>query len=200
MSAVYEIVLASASPRRREILQGLGIEFRVAVSGADEDIPEGTPPYLAVERLSLLKAADVAKNEKKNALVLGADTVVVLDGEILGKPKDEEDAVRMLTALSGREHSVLTGISVIRRSDAKGVSVYEETKVKFLELSDEQIRAYVKSGEPMDKAGAYGIQGKGSLLIEKIDGDYFNVVGLPVCRLARLLAEEFDYEIMMEVF
>lgn len=197
---MYEIVLASASPRRREILESLGINFRIAPSGADEDIPEGTPPYLAVERLSLLKAADVAKDENKDALVLGADTVVVLDGEILGKPKDEEDAARMLAALSGREHSVLTGISVIRRSDAKGVSVYEETKVKFLELSEEQIRAYVKTGEPMDKAGAYAIQGKGSLLIEKIDGDYFNVVGLPVCRLARLLAEEFDYELMMEVF
>ena len=197
---MYEIVLASASPRRREILEGLGISFRVAPSGADEDIPEGTPPYLAVERLSLLKAADVAKDEKKNALVLGADTVVVLDGEILGKPKDEEDAVRMLTALSGREHSVLTGISVIRRSDGKGVSVYEETKVKFLELSKEQIKSYVKTGEPMDKAGAYAIQGKGSLLVEKIDGDYFNVVGLPVCRLSKMLAEEFDYELMMEVF
>ena len=197
---MYDIVLASGSPRRREILSDLGIKFRVEISGADESIPEGTSPDLAVRRLSLLKAADVAKNQPENALVIGADTVVVSDGEILGKPTDEEDAVKMLKSLSGREHSVLTGISALRRSDGKGVSVFEETKVRFRKLSEEEILKYVKTGEPMDKAGAYGIQGLGSLLIEKIDGDYFNVVGLPACRLARLLAEEFDFDIIMEVF
>lgn len=196
---MYDIVLASGSPRRREILQGLGLRFRVEVSGADETIEPECPPYLAVERLSLLKAADVAKSQPEKALVIGADTVVVLNHEILGKPKDEADAVRMLSALSGREHSVLTGISAVRRSDGKGVSVYEETKVRFRALSEREILQYVRTGEPMDKAGAYGIQGIGSLLVEKIDGDYFNVVGLPVCRLARMLAEEFDYNILSEV-
>lgn len=196
---MYDIVLASGSPRRREILQGLGLRFRVEVSGADETIEPECPPYLAVERLSLLKAADVAKSQPEKALVIGADTVVVLNHEILGKPKDEADAVRMLSALSGREHSVLTGISAVRRSDGKGVSVYEETKVRFRALSEHEILQYVRTGEPMDKAGAYGIQGIGSLLVEKIDGDYFNVVGLPVCRLARMLAEEFDYNILSEV-
>ncbi len=197
---MYDIVLASGSPRRREILADLGLKFRIEASNADESIPEGTSPDLAVRRLSLLKAADVAKSQPENALVIGADTVVVLDDEILGKPTDEEDAARMLKSLSGREHSVLTGISALRRSDGKGVSVFEETKVRFRNLSEEEILKYVKTGEPMDKAGAYGIQGLGSLLIEKIDGDYFNVVGLPVCRLFRLLAEEFDFDIIMEVF
>lgn len=197
---MVEIVLASGSPRRREILEGLGLPFRVTVSGAEENIDPGTPPYLAVERLSLLKAADAAKGQPENALVIGADTVVVLDGEILTKPVDEEDAARMLARLSGRQHSVLTGISVMRRRDGKAVSVFEETKVCFRTLSEEEIMRYVSTGEPLDKAGAYGIQGRGSLLVERIEGDYFNVVGLPVCRLARLLAEEFDYNLMLEVF
>ena len=181
-------------------MEGIGLPFRIAVSGAEEKIETGTPPYLAVERLSLLKAADVAKSQPENALVIGADTVVVLDGEILTKPSDEEDAARMLARLSGRQHSVLTGISVMRRRDGKAVSVFEETKVCFRALSEEEIMRYVSTGEPLDKAGAYGIQGRGSLLVEKIEGDYFNVVGLPVCRLARLLAEEFDYNLMLEVF
>ncbi len=194
-----EIILASGSPRRREIMTELKIPFRVVVSDAEEHIEENCPPYLAVEQLSLLKAADVAKSQSKNALVIGADTVVVLDGEILTKPADAADAERMLRALSGREHSVLTGISVVRCRDGKAVSVCEETKVRFRALSDEEIKLYVATGEPLDKAGAYGIQGFGSLFTEKIDGDYFNVVGLPVCRLAKLLAEEFDYNIMLEV-
>ena len=181
-------------------MEGIGLPFQIAVSGAEEKIETGTPPYLAVERLSLLKAADVAKSQPENALVIGADTVVVLDGEILTKPSDEEDAARMLARLSGRQHSVLTGISVMRRRDGKAVSVFEETKVCFRALSEEEIMRYVSTGEPLDKAGAYGIQGRGSLLVEKIEGDSFNVVGLPVCRLARLLAEEFDYNLMLEVF
>lgn len=196
---MYEIILASGSPRRREILSELNIPFQVIPSDAEEIIEANCPPYLTVERLSLLKAADVAKTQNKNALVIGADTVVVLDGEILTKPKDAEDAKRMLALLSGREHSVLTGISVVRCSDAKAVSVYEETKVRFGPISEEEIERYVASGEPLDKAGAYGIQGLGSLFTQKIDGDYFNVVGLPVFRLAKLLKEEFDYNIMLEV-
>ena len=196
---MYEIILASGSPRRREILSELNIPFQVIPSDAEEIIEENCPPYLTVERLSLLKAADVAKTQNKNALVIGADTVVVLDGEILTKPKDAEDARRMLSLLSGREHSVLTGISVVRCSDAKAVSVFEETKVHFGPISEEEIERYVASGEPLDKAGAYGIQGLGSLFTQKIDGDYFNVVGLPVFRLAKLLKEEFDYNIMLEV-
>ena len=193
------VVLASASPRRRALLGQIGLSFTVSPSQADETIPAGMSPQLAVQTLSLSKAADVAKGQTEDALVIAADTVVVSDGEILTKPQSEQAAVAMLSRLSGKRHSVLTGLTVLRRRDGKSVSLAEETFVYFKPLQQGEIVSYVKSGEPMDKAGAYGIQGLGALLIEKIEGDYNNVVGLPLCRLGRLLQEEFDFELIWEV-
>lgn len=188
-----EVILASASPRRRDILNMMGLPFRVEVSGAEETMEESMTPELFVEQISLRKAAEVAKKQKQNALVIAADTVVVLDDTIVTKPKDEADAVQILTRLSGRAHRVLTGLSVIRLSDGKAVSVCEETKVHFRALSEEEIFSYVQTGEPMDKAGAYGLQGRACVFAERIEGDFFNVIGLPACRLAKILKEEFDF-------
>ncbi len=193
------IILASGSPRRKELLEQIGLPFTVIPSQAEENIPEGILPQVAVESLSLLKAADVAKSQPDGTIVIGADTVVVLNGQILTKPKDTEEAKEMLTRLSGRKHSVLTGLTVMRVSDGKSISVAEETDVYFKNLTDGEIASYCRTGEPLDKAGAYGIQGLGGLLIEKIDGDYYNVVGLPLSRLGRLLQEEFDIELIWEV-
>lgn len=188
-----EVILASASPRRRDILNMMGLPFRVEVSGAEETMEENMTPELFVEQISLRKAAEVAKKQKQNALVIAADTVVVLDDAIVTKPKDEADAVQILTRLSGRAHRVLTGLSVMRLSDGKAVSVCEETKVHFRALSEEEIFSYVQTGEPMDKAGAYGLQGRACVFAERIEGDFFNVIGLPACRLAKILKEEFDF-------
>lgn len=193
-----KIILASASPRRREILSGVGMDFEVLVSEADEGTvsPEGLETGVYVQELALLKASAAAKAaDEKEAIIIAADTVVAASGEILGKPKDEEDAFRMLKSLSGKCHSVFTGICVMRKKNAYSVCAAVQTRVYFKELSDKQIESYIKTGEPMDKAGAYGIQGKGSVLIEKIEGDYFNVVGLPVSRLAEILEKEFDYNL-----
>ena len=193
-----KIILASGSPRRREILENTGIDFSIFVSGADESVIDknSVPVNVYVQELALLKANDTAEHvDDTGALVVAADTVVYSDGEIMGKPKDAEDAFNMLKNLSGRCHSVFTGICVLRRSDMHGVCKSVETKVHFRNLSDETIRAYVKSGEPMDKAGAYGIQGLGALLVDKIEGDYFNVVGLPIAELAGVLKEDFDFDV-----
>lgn len=189
-----EIILASGSPRRKELMELMALPFSVRVSRADETISPSLPPYFTVEQLSLLKASAVAsdiKAEGKNAIVIGADTVVVFQGDILGKPTDEADAKRMLTALSGNWHSVLTGVTVMDTRTAKSESFYVETKVHFTQLSEQTIDAYIATKEPLDKAGSYGIQGKGGLFVDKIDGDYFNVVGLPMCKLSRVLKEEF---------
>jgi len=193
------VVLASGSPRRRELLTQIGLPFSVVPSAADETIPEGMSPHLAVQTLSLLKAADVAGKLTEDALVIAADTVVVLKDEILTKPKDAQDAKKMLESLSGKQHSVLTGLTVLRRRDGKSVSVTEETFVYFKTLSEREIESYVATKEPLDKAGAYGIQGLGGLFIEKIEGDYYNVVGLPLCRLGKILQEEFEIELTWEV-
>lgn len=193
-----DFILASASPRRRELLGRLGMEFEVVVSEADEDaIPKNIPVKLYVQELAMLKAAATAKQvlRRKKAYVIAADTVVTLDGAILGKPSDAEDAFNMLKTLSGNSHEVFTGICVMRMSDAKTVCRAVKTEVRFKELTDEKIKAYIATGEPMDKAGAYGIQGKGALLIDGINGDYFNVVGLPLAELAETLEKEFDIEI-----
>ena len=191
------IVLASASPRRREILENIGLDFKVCVCDADEDqVDKSIPVNLYVQELALLKAGAAAKMDLGNdAIVISADTVVYADGEIMGKPKDKEDAKRMLRLLSGKSHSVFTGICVTRRKDMFSVCKSVETRVIFKELSDELIERYVETGEPMDKAGAYGIQGKGCVLVEKIDGDYLNVVGLPVGKLCEVLREEFDIDV-----
>lgn len=194
-----EIILASASPRRKELLELMGIPFSVRVSDADETTDENLPPYFIVEQLSLLKASSVAaevRAEGKDALVIGADTIVVLEGTILTKPKDAEDAKRMLKLLSGKWHSVLSGVTVMHTKTAKSETFYVETKVHFVDLTEEEILNYIETKEPLDKAGSYGIQGKGSMFIDKIEGDYFNVVGLPVCKLAKVLKDEFSVSLL----
>ncbi len=194
-----EFVLASASPRRKELLEKMGLQFSIVVSEADESaVSRDIPVNLYVQELALLKASATAKMllRNKKALIIAADTIVTLDGEILGKPDGEDGAKKMLSSLSGRTHEVYTGYCVMRISDGKTVCNSIKTEVKFKTLTERKIRSYIESGEPMDKAGAYGIQGLGSMLIEKINGDYFNVVGLPVSALADTLEKEFDIEIM----
>lgn len=172
------IILASQSPRRRELMKYITDDFEVRVSNVDESLPDGISPRQAVEHLSCIKA-EPFRNEDN--IVIGADTVVAVDARILGKPADETEAREMLKMLSGKVHSVFTGVTVLKGSYTDTFSV--ETKVKFFELSDEDIDRYIATSEYKDKAGAYGIQGYGSLLIEGIEGDYFNVVGLPVSQL-----------------
>lgn len=179
-----DIILASASPRRKELLTLAGVDFTVKVADVEEIIPENASPDEVVMSLALQKAQAVSK-DNADCIVIGSDTVVALDGEILGKPKDEENAREMLIALSGRSHTVYTGVAIIHGEKTK--SFCEATEVVFNELSQEEILNYIATKEPMDKAGAYGIQGKGCVLVEKIVGDYFNVVGLPVSRLYKEL-------------
>lgn len=179
------LILASGSPRRRELLAYITSDFAVITHPTDESFPPNVSPRRGAELLALRKAKAVA-GEHPRDVVIGADTIVVLGGEIFGKPKDHADAVRMLQALSGREHTVYTGVAVL---SPQGEEVFSEgTAVRFLPLSQEEIEAYVATGEPMDKAGAYGIQGKGALLVEGITGDFYNVMGLPVCRLGKALS------------
>lgn len=195
-----EIILASASPRRRRLLSRMGLEFRVVVSDADEAKADKTvPPGIYVQELALLKAAAAAKKleNRRGRLVISADTIVVgPDGEVLGKPKDKKHAFDMLRSLSGVTHKVYTGYCVMRLDDGKTVCESVCTEVTFRELSDERIERYIKTGEPMDKAGAYGIQKLGALLVDKINGDYFNVVGLPVGELAKTLEDEFGFRLI----
>ncbi len=181
-----EVVLASQSPRRRELLGLLFEHFEVHACETDESLPDGIAPDKAVERLALQKAQAVAP-AYPGRLVIGADTIVVLDGAILGKPRDEADAARMLGLLSGRCHAVHTGVALIRDGKTRRFSC--RTAVHFAALSPKEIEWYVHTGEPMDKAGAYGIQGYGARFIEGIEGDYFNVMGLPVNRLYREIGE-----------
>lgn len=183
------VILASASPRRKEILQNAGIPFEVAVSHAEEVRGGQFTPAQLVEENAFRKAKEVS-DRFPDRIVLGADTVVAAEGRILGKPANREEAFRMIRLLSGRKHSVLTGISII--GNGKVVHAVEETSVFFRDLSDEQIRAYIATGECDDKAGAYGIQGKAGVFVERIEGDYFNVVGLPLCKVNSLL-EDFYY-------
>lgn len=177
------LILASRSPRRQELLQRAGIPFQVRPADVDERWLPGETPEEHVERLARTKARAVAAEPEQ--VVLGADTVVVVDGEILGKPTDADDAARMLRRLAGRAHRVLTGVCLKR--GAQEVTTWESTWVHFVPLSEEEIRDYVASGEPMDKAGAYAIQGLASKFVERIEGCYFNVVGLPVARVYRAL-------------
>ena len=178
-----KIILASASPRRKELLTTAGVEFEVLVSEADETIPEGTAPRDAAMMTAEKKALAVAEN--RDGIVIGADTIVVIDDKILGKPKDEADAFGMLRLLSGREHEVITGVCI---TDGEKTEKFAQvSKVRFYDLTDDEITAYVATKEPMDKAGAYGIQGKGCVLVESIEGDYFNIVGLPVAATVRAL-------------
>lgn len=177
-----EIILASQSPRRQELIKLLGRPFRVQVADIDETMDPQKPVYDEVARVSLRKARAV---RTAGTVVVAADTVVVCDGKVLGKPVDREDAFRMLSMLSGRTHQVMTGLSVV--TDTQEISVTEVTDVTFRKLTDREIWTYIETDEPMDKAGSYGIQSGGALFVEKICGDYFNVVGLPVCRLGQII-------------
>ncbi|MBQ9411525.1 MAG: septum formation protein Maf [Oscillospiraceae bacterium] len=181
-----KIVLASASPRRRELLQMLGVRNLeiVPARGGEHPNPELAPAELVTD-LSRCKAREVALLRSPEELVIAADTVVVLDGAILGKPRDRTDAQRMLTALSGRSHSVYTGFTLILGEREE--SAAERSLVFFRPLSPEEIARYIDTGEPMDKAGSYGVQGIGSLFVERIEGDFFNVMGLPLCALGKAL-------------
>lgn len=183
-----EIILASGSPRRRELLEQMGIRhYRIVTPDVDEHMEGHPAPAALVETLSRRKAEAVGERVGNTALVIAADTVVALEETILGKPHSREEAAAMLTALSGKEHQVYTGLTVLLGDRA--VTEHERTAVCFRELEEAEIRDYVSTGEPMDKAGAYGIQGVGALLVAGISGDYFNVMGLPVCRLGRVLRE-----------
>ena len=181
-----KLVLASKSPRRREILKNAGIDFTIRVADADETIPEGTKPEDAVVFLAARKALAVERADDE--IVLGADTVVVLDDKILGKPKDKEDAYNMIKSLSGMVHSVFTGVCAV----GEGISLTfaEETKVEFYPLTDDEIDEYINTDEPYDKAGAYGIQGLASKFIRGIEGDYFNVVGLPMSSIYKKIIKK----------
>ena len=192
-----KIILGSASPRRRELLEQIGVEFEVRVSSRKE-VYRSLDPASIVKELALAKAENVAEElgaadtQEKDLIVIGAVTVVVLDGEILGKPKDKADAERMLKALQGRAHDVYTGAAFLTygRNGEKEVCSYAVgTKVYVNPMTEKEIRAYIATGEPSDKAGAYGIQGRFAAYIEKIEGDYYNVVGLPVSRVYETLKE-----------
>ena len=182
-----KIILASQSPRRKELLERMGIrDFETISPNVDESAFHGLPPEELVRRLSAEKAAAVAGRAGEDAIVIAADTVVALEGAVLGKPADELDAFKMLSALSGVRHQVYTGVTVCRGGEKQ--TAHEVTDVTFRELSEREIEDYIATGEPMDKAGAYGIQGYGALLIQGISGDYYNVMGLPVCRLSGMLS------------
>jgi len=180
------IILASQSPRRRELLERMGIsQFDVIPAKGEERADPNLTPDQLVEELSRQKAAEIAAGNP-DALIIAADTVVAVDGTVLGKPHDRDDAVRMLQTLSGREHTVYSGLTVCWQG--RSVTQHEATAVRFRPLSETDIDHYVSTGEPMDKAGSYGIQGYGCTLVEGISGDYYNVVGLPVCRLSQILS------------
>lgn len=194
------MVLASKSPRRRELLEMLGAQFEVITSDCDENIT-GLAPRDLVRELALRKAEAVYERlNDPDAVVIGSDTIVTPDGvKALGKPRDRGDAVRTLTEISGKWHSVCTGIAVIGRAadnTSKKIAETVETKVKFLDLTKEECERYADTGEPLDKAGSYGIQGRGGALVEKIDGDYYSVVGLPVSRLRVILRDEFGINLL----
>lgn len=186
------LVLASRSPRRSQLLERLQIPFSVHPSETEEVIPPGTAPADAVRLLARQKAEAVAPSYPE-ALTLGADTIVVLDGTVLGKPNDDDDAAAMLERLSGRSHTVLTGIALVHMATSRTVEAYESTEVTFAPLRSLEIERYVRTGSPLDKAGGYGIQDDaGALLVEGVRGDYYNVVGLPLHRLYCTLRDHFS--------
>jgi len=190
-----ELILASGSPRRREIMNLFGKPFQVISSDIEEPVVATDPPEVTVMALALEKALDVAGKIQPGALVIGADTLVYCDG-YLGKPADAAEAEAMLTRLQGRKHAVFTGVAIVRAGSDQKVVEAVQTQVSMKALTPAEIRSYIATGEPMDKAGAYAVQGLGSLLVEGIEGDYFNVVGLPVQRLGVLLETHFGYKLM----
>lgn len=188
-----DIILASGSPRRKELLTQMGLSYRVMVSDADETVDHSLSPADQVALISRRKAEAVAAQAGQEALIIAADTIVALDGAIMGKPHSRDEAVQMLSTLQGRTHQVYTGLTL--RQGNRVVTETECTAVTFRPMTGSEIEAYVASGEPMDKAGAYGIQGLGGVFVEGIHGDYFNVMGLPICRLGMLL-KTFGVEVM----
>jgi len=187
------IILASASPRRAELLRQIRVEFELLPSQVEERPHPDEAPADYIIRIARAKVIAVAR-QREAGLVIGADTVVVLDGHLIGKPEDEADARRLLRRLAGRWHAVMTGVALIDLETRREVADYDKTLVKFAQLTDTEIEWYANTGEPMDKAGAYGIQGLGGLFIDEIAGNYYNVVGLPiplVYRLARRLGYSF---------
>ena len=187
------VILASASPRRQELLKLFGFPFCVRVADIDETMDPGNPPYDEVARVSRLKAQAIDREPED--IVIAADTIVVCEGAVLGKPRSEADARRMLRFLSGRDHQVMTGCTVLRGGHAETFT--EVTDLHFRPLSEKEIARYVAGGEPMDKAGAYGIQGGAALFCQRMEGEYYNVMGLPVCRLGQVLRQILP-EIMEE--
>ncbi len=187
------IILASKSPRRKELLGQMGLTFSVSVADIDEYMDSSMTISDAVGNLSCRKAMAVSCGEED--VIIAADTVVVIDGAVLGKPHTEEEAKGMLRRLSGRTHQVMTGVTV--RSESHAETFTEITKVTFRDLSEEEIAAYVKTGDPMDKAGSYGVQGKAGIFVSSLEGDYFNVMGLPICTLSRVL-RRFHVEVLGE--
>jgi septum formation protein len=183
---VKTVVLASSSPRRRQLLESVGLKFLVDPADVDESIHDTADPAALARSIALRKAETVATSHK-HSVVVAADTIGVIDGMVLGKPATEEDAASMLGILSGRCHRVITGFAVIDTETSTQITQSVETLVCFRKLALDEIRAYVLSGEPMGKAGSYAIQGLGSLLVERIEGDYFNVMGLPLSALALAL-------------
>ena len=197
---MMRIVLASQSPRRKKLLQQIGLAFEIHPSNVEE-ISSQTDPRMLVEDLAALKATDVA-SKFSNSFIIGSDTIVVHDGEVLGKPEDEKEAMAILSKLSGTDHFVYTGVAFVK-TDKNGTiqakhTFNEQTKVTFSTLGEQEIAAYVRTGNPLDKAGAYGIQDDlGALFVEKIDGDYYNVVGFPINRFYREMKSFFpEFDIM----
>ena len=183
-----KLILASQSPRRRELLERMGLtQFEIRPAVGEETASPHLSPAQLVEELSRQKAGEVAQTAGAEDVIIAADTVVAADGRVLGKPRSREEAVEMLRFLSGRTHTVYTGVTV--RQGDRAITQHEATDVLFRPLTEAEIQAYVDTGEPMDKAGSYGIQGRGCVLVEGIHGDYYNVMGLPVCRLALMLRD-----------
>lgn len=192
-----KIILASASPRRKEILENTSVKFDVMASSIKELTIDGESPCQMVMRLAFEKGMDIASRQKSD-LIISADTIVVIDNTVLGKPENEIEARKMITSLSGRTHQVITGISLINLDNNKKIIDYVISNVKFKNLSEEDINDYIRTKESLDKAGAYGIQGYGALLVDEIQGDYFNIVGLPISRLSDLLKKHFNINLFME--
>ena len=180
-----ELILASKSPRRRQLLEQMGLQFRVVTAQADETMDPAKPVDQEIGRVSRLKAEAVRSQVQAEDIIIAADTLVCIDGKRQGKPHTEREAAAMLRQLSGRDHTVMTGVSVSRGDRTQTFT--EQTRIHFRSLSEAEIQAYVATGEPMDKAGAYGIQGLAGLFVTALDGDYYNVMGLPICRLTQVL-------------
>lgn len=184
-----KLILASASPRRAEILRSAGFTFSVAHSSIDEAPRRGEPALALVKRLAMEKARAAAQNIREEAVIIAADTEVVMEGRIYGKPASEAEAQEMLASLSGKTHDVVTGLALMRMPRAELGVEHEETRVTFAQMSEQEIAAYIATREPFDKAGAYAIQGRGGVFVNRIEGCYFNVMGLPLARLYRMLRE-----------